>query len=313
LGKDFSGELYQPRPLAPEVEKELRGLVEPFDATIATGELADLTPTAQALINSRQATALWFLQNIGWISGALAALGLGLLLYGIILWSKKQRLLDEKEKLETEKLKREIENMTPIQIAQKAINEAAKDLQADKPERIMEEVHHEPTLLQEYFHLEETLISKLKACFGRNRVLDNMRITGGRAFDVIVLSEHLAESDVIFELKAYQRPTNLTRSSVRDVLQQLRQGIYDYKSATNHNASGILLYVVLRDLAQDENRVMQYKRMAEELTQEISEDVAVHVFTPKEFNDLGCDDLKSMVFPTRKRLHKTQPSNTGGK
>lgn len=117
-------------------------LRESFDSLINTTELATLTPTAQALMTHRQNLALWFVQNIIWISALPAILGFTCLVSGILLWQRKQRLADTKDELETEKLRLEVKSMSPEQIAVKLIEEAASETSGkhDEPVEVKEQI-----------------------------------------------------------------------------------------------------------------------------------------------------------------------------
>ena len=275
-------------------------LREPFDATITTSQLSGLTTTSQALINTRQTTALWFLRNIIWISGILTGIGFGLLIFGVVLWSKKQRFIDDKEHLEAEKLKREIESMTPTQIAEKVIKETEAEIQAEVPAPPTDKPYQRyvPTALQDYLRIEAIVVRKLVTCFGRNRVLDNQRV-GDRGYDVILLPAQAPLQDVIIEIKVVKNPASLVRTRIENTIHHLLQGLTLYRFTANLNATGMLLYVLLEELAADQDRFALYRDLAKEFIQGFPQAIGVHFVTEEQLNDLKCDDLKTMVYPQR--------------
>ena len=76
---------------------------ESFDTRITVDEMARLTPMAQSIIERRQSLAWWRVWNSGAVSAAGVTAGCVMLAAGVILWSRKQVLLDQKESLERRK------------------------------------------------------------------------------------------------------------------------------------------------------------------------------------------------------------------
>jgi hypothetical protein len=114
-------------------------LRESFDALLKASDISELTPRAQALLIYRQQAALWFIRNVRWISLLLAIGGFLPLVMGIVFWVRKQRLLDQREEIETrkanlevEKLRRDMEPLNPPEIAKKAIDEAREEIEAEE-------------------------------------------------------------------------------------------------------------------------------------------------------------------------------------
>lgn len=274
-------------------------LRESFDALISASDIGDLTPTAQSLINYRQTTALWFIQNLVWISSLLAVIGLFVLGYGTFLWSKKQRVLDQKEQLETEKLRLEVKSMTPEQIAVKVIKETQEETLVEKepspigpPEPIT--APSSESYISHYFHIENALMAKLTACFGKDKVLTHQRVRDAE-YDAVVNAD-IKSHDAIFELKLIRSPTNTARR-IKEAANRLVTGVQIYMAATNRKAIGIGLFVFSEDYP-DKLPTPELVRLAEELAKANNVSIRLHLLTEQELPRLQCSELHSMVFPT---------------
>src|SRR4051794_30715311 len=68
-------------------------LRESFDVFHKASEIGEMTQTAQEVIAYRQSTALWWVQNVGYFSAALATIGLVTLAVGVYFWRTKQQVV----------------------------------------------------------------------------------------------------------------------------------------------------------------------------------------------------------------------------
>ena len=271
-------------------------LRESFDISLTSSEIADLPPTAQDLISRRQYSALWFVMNIWWISGVLFVMGLIPLITGLILWAKKQHLLDQKEKLETEKkqielekLKRELESMSPAEIAAKGIKKT-EETQAS-------EMEEQPTAslitsnVQEYFEIESVFLNKLVDCFGEEKVLTQQRI-GQTTYDAVLLSDDPRPTDVIFEIKRLTR--HFDASKVNKIAQQLVFLTRTYRETTHRKVTAIVLFVIPHE---DQNHVVVDKCVLAIRDQAQSSTVRIRpiIITEQELFEIHCSWLRDKV------------------
>jgi hypothetical protein len=225
-------------------------LRESFDTLIKASDISDLTPTAQALLTYRQHAALWFIRNIWWISLLLAIGGLLPLAAGIVLWVRKQRLLDRREEiearkvsLEVEKLRREVEPLTPIEIAMKGIGEVEEEIKAEEAleSSVISSIE---SRVQEYLRVEEIFLNKLITCYGEERVLIQQRIEEA-IYDAILMSDNPGVMDVVFEVKRLTRHFSLDRlQATIDQVSHLIQGYAILMGRMTTSVVGIVLFVV---------------------------------------------------------------------
>jgi hypothetical protein len=136
-------------------------------------------------------------ENIIWFSSALTFFGILFLGSGTYLWYRKQKLQDTKEQLETEKLRLEVKNMTPEQIAEKVLKEAESDIFLERQDEQIANESSPKVYAHNYFRIENILISKLITCFGIENVLANQRARN-QEFDVVVTHGRRMD-DYIFE------------------------------------------------------------------------------------------------------------------
>ena len=274
-------------------------LREPFDALVTVDDMSELTLTAQRLINIRQATALWFVQNITWISGIIAVTGLSFLIVGVFLWARKQRQLDEKESLERRMLELEIQAMTlaiqamtPTEIAQKAIKEVQESAEVGVAEPLPEALAPASNMLSEYFRIESLVIDKLRTCFSSQvLVLPHQRIDGA-AYDVILFSGHLLVTDVIIEIKFTRRKPH--RRWILENVDRVVLSTQIYQEKTKRNAAGVVLFIVPRD-SLDGVQETEYRQVVSERTESLDKPIFVHFIAEEDLEGLSCKALRVMV------------------
>jgi hypothetical protein len=225
-------------------------LRESFDILIKASDISDLTPTAQTLLTYRQYAALWFIRKIWWISLLLVIGGLLFLVLGVILWVRKQRLLDRREvietrkvSLETEKLRREMESLTPADIAIKGIGEVEEEIEAEE-ELEPSVISSIESRVQGYLRVEEIFLNKLMTCYGEERVLIQQR-KKHVIYDAILMSDNPGVMDVVFEVKRLTRHFSLNR--LRATIDQVSRLIQNYAVMTGRMTTsvlGVALFVV---------------------------------------------------------------------
>ena len=265
-------------------------LRESFDALISVTEIANLTPTAQAIIAYRQNVALWFAQNIILISSIPAEVGLITLLSGLVLWHSKQLAVDQKDALETEKLRLEVKKMSPEQIAEKALKEVSENNQLEQVENTpIPEMPSQVNALNKYSEIENIPINKLVACFGKENVRPNLKV-GNTEIDVLVRLN--SKERVIFEIKSVRNLTNIFRRH-REVADTLVRAVESYdKLAEHRNTQGIGLFIVSDDYADSIERD-HFEKVVVKVVEKVF--IKIITLTEKEFLDLKCDEFREML------------------
>jgi hypothetical protein len=275
-------------------------LRESFDALLKASDISDLTPGAQALLGYRQQTALWFMRNVWWISLLLAIGGALPLVMGIVLWVRKQRLLDQREEIETwkaslevEKLRREMEPLNPPEIAKKAIEEAREGVEAEEAlePSVISSIE---SRIQGYLRVEEIFFSKLMACYGDKRVLTQQR-RGQAIYDAVLISDSPTLADVVFEVKRLALRSRVNR--VGEIAKRLAYLIQDYAVLTMRSTTtivGIVLFVVPetdRASARMDEFLWAIKDQAD------SYGVTIHpiFITEEDLLEITCSELQAKI------------------
>lgn len=260
-------------------------LHESFDSLVSAEKIAKLTPTAQTLISYRQNIALWFVQNIKWISAIPAFLGVVFLIGGLFLWQRKQKITDKKDELETEKLSLEVKSMSVEQVAVKLIQETTVDQNlAKEGEKV--EVKSQIKAVNEYIRIEKLIFDKLSYCFGAGSARLNQQIRDSQA-DLIV-KVNMADR-AIFEIKYFQKAINPSQKT-NDISQALVKSVQAYKAISPHHfAYGVGLIILGNEqIGVDEN----YKVTTKEIN---GVTIRVIILTENEFTKINNDQLKSLV------------------
>ncbi|MCC2313476.1 hypothetical protein [Cellulomonas xiejunii] len=99
---------------------------------ISQQEMDGLTPVAQAVIETKQVQSEGLVHFYPWLSGALLAAGVFLLVYGLIKWSKRQKVVDEKEDNEVLLQRRGLEPLNSDEIDHRRNIEVAESIAAEQ-------------------------------------------------------------------------------------------------------------------------------------------------------------------------------------
>jgi hypothetical protein len=265
-------------------------LRESFNTEIKASDITELTQTAQTLIVIRQNTALWFVQNLIWISLIPAISGFVLLTGGLFLWQRKQKILDQKDVLETEKLKLEIKKMSPEQIAAKAINEVAQESLERLPEEEKAiETQGQLNAIQEYFRVEDMVTSKLSKCFGAANIHSHQKVADTQV-DIILRINNLKRA--IFEIKRITNPAHINRRR-REIVELLTHAVHSYnKIAPEREVYGIGIIIISEDNSRDND----FQTKDNVFRKPISDfEITIITYTESEFMVLECSELVSTI------------------
>ncbi len=216
-------------------------LHETFDLNLKATEISELTDTAQTLIVLRQNIALWFLQNMVWISVSLTAMGLILSLTGSVFWMKKQHNVDsiddlslQKTKYDVEKSRRELEPLNPMQIAQKGIDKSDRDMLGKSD-------------IEGYFRVETLFLDKLIACYGQDRILTQQKIRQA-TYDAVLIGNQ-QKADVIFDIRTLMQ---IDSHRIEQIIRQAIKQASIYTEATGHCVISIPVLIVGQNIVLED-------------------------------------------------------------
>jgi hypothetical protein len=179
-------------------------LREAFDLQVTAEAIGRLPIESQAILADRRFLAHIAIQVIPWISTVLAGSGGVLAVAGLARWRRRQLVRDEEEGLQVEKLRAEIRQLTPAEVASKGVKEAEAELPQTASARDGAE-SSEPLpkfigTVNRYLWAESLVLERLARYLPRSRrLLANVQV-GDSEFDAIVQSKG-RDSDVLVEVK----------------------------------------------------------------------------------------------------------------
>jgi len=209
-------------------------LRESFDLLHETSKIALLTPEAQALIHKRQNLVAIIVNVVPWVSAGLAMVGAFLTAFGLIKWRDRQTVRDRGEDLEVQKKDRELQNMSPAEVEQKARDDA-ESLEERPTQALSTEASPPPNV---YLTVENAVMRRLEECYGSN-VKRNQRL-GRVEFDAIV---RVGQSErIIVEVKYIRK--GFRQGWLTETLSNLAARTQLYSNTFSQPARGVLLIVM---------------------------------------------------------------------
>lgn len=231
-------------------------LRESFDLMISNENLNHLTPTSQEILKLRLSRIQEYLEYLPYVSSGLMILGLILLTYGLIAWSKIQSVKDQIEEENLKRLEEQASEMSPDFIKLKPVRELEK-IQEDSNEVASEAKPYISEVSEKskakgrlngavkYAEIESKLIERLRQNIAPEmyELLSN-RIIGNRSFDAILASKMRGGADLLIEIKYFSKFPNLTQLHRVHDRQLSVQSIYE--STTGRESIGYI-FIVLSD------------------------------------------------------------------
>lgn len=206
-----------------------------FDATLTEERISQLPENARNAVEAQQALASTLIGTVPYLSLLLILAGGIIGIWGVRQWGQKQREIDERDQIETTKLRRELEAMTDEEVEDK--HRSAWEFLAPN----MTEVANAPggSGIQVIKEVEETVASAFERCLGHDyKVLRNRRM-GVARYDLVVQPVKRAGRDLVVEVK---HTTGLIRHVwLREMARTVATAAQAYGGLLMGPASGLLI------------------------------------------------------------------------
>lgn len=272
-------------------------LSDDFGLYIEQEKVKSFSVTIQTIISDKETIVTTIQKYILWTSLGLFVTGLGLLVVGLIRWFKRQRKIDEKENLDIQKLKLEIDDLTPEEKREKAkveveANEIAeivenKKLSDSTPNPIRE------LAVSNYLKVEERIINHFKNYKTDNfQILDNVKIAGRFWVDILLESKTTDYADRIVEIKFASK--KLTYSLIADALNKLDQYLNFYLGFYDRKAVPVLIVIFSSEteMTNDKLRVLAQRAHSDTDNYKSLKRLQVHFISEDQIETF---DIKSIL------------------
>lgn len=263
---------------------------------------AELSKRACELLSARYDIARFVLLVFPWFSAIMGAVGLSLVVWGLVRWRTKQGVIDQESVLKNTKLEREVERMTETQIEHKA-QEEIRDLIAenaipDRPAQVEPELtvsaedglgqRHEPVSVHSYRQTEQAVADILRSLFSKTHLIRTNVHVGTAEFDVLIEAPRSTGPDFLVETKF--SPRGFKHLAVSAAALQLMANCVIYTKSTGRHAKPVLLLVVPDDLMSTGLGSRQSQRVLEQ-ARALGLDLAVHFLPLERLQELDSLEL----------------------
>jgi hypothetical protein len=217
-----------------------------FDLLVEEKKLKSLTPIAQQIIYDRQLSVRALNDHLFLISGAILIIGLIIFSIGIVNWSKKQKNIDIKEVVETQKAQYEFGQMTNQDVSTKVVRELEEDniaLSSTSSTTTTTTTQYPPTAQQSvnYVLIEQKIISKIHEAYKDYfSILANQKIDEIE-FDAILKPNNIIGTNYILEIKYAQ--ASITTRFLQNTISRVARAMRKYQSATDRLPNAIVIIV----------------------------------------------------------------------
>jgi hypothetical protein len=277
-------------------------LREPFDLMLESDQLAKLNESARELIAYRLAFAQWLIWLVPFLSAALLVLGLVLVFRGLHQWKSIQHWFDQEQRLKVEKLAKEIKQMTPIEIKEKA---EAEITDGDRPEISVGpadsvndtmKTSESATNVRRYLDIESQLSRKIEQCLDSDYDVLPKRRLGKVEYDLILAAHSGTASDRVVEIKFAAK--NFGRHWVVDNVLKVIMATELYSKGTKRKALPAILFVSPEDLLSRKN-TSDYKLWAAREANRLGSELAIEFIAEENLQQLDCERVRSMLIKAR--------------
>ena len=181
-------------------------LREPFDLGIETATLTKLTPIAQGAVTLRQEIVADLLPWVPWVSAVLAILGTILVICGLVLWYKRQRVRDRGEEAAVKKAEHDLEKMTPQEVEAKMRQELESIEAEPSPSEVVTIAPVPVSAVEAYVEAERALFARMQECLGPDVHAEFNRRISNIQYDAILRLG--SNESVIVEVKYIRKGFN---------------------------------------------------------------------------------------------------------
>jgi hypothetical protein len=223
---------------------------------------------------------------IPWLSVGLATLGLTLVVWGLWLWHKRQRIRDRAEEAATKKAERELEQMTAKEVEAKAHQELEP---IEEELQLAPSVQPASTSVNAYLDAEQALFARMTECLPRSTEMLTHQRSDGVEYDAILRLK--PNERVIVEVKYIRKGFN--RGWLAESVNELtaKTALFANKFSTSSRA---VLVIILAS----PNRIFVDK--IEKLTEEMRAgrprpvSIRVYCFAASDIPAMTCQQVKQM-------------------
>ncbi|GEM_PF-1499902 len=278
-------------------------LREPFDLFKTVDEISKLTPLAQSIIATRQATIQNILNFIPLFSIASFVLGLVGFGTGSAMWYRKTQLsLDKLAELNIKTLEKQLGVSSEQEIKVEHEQEIKAQLEIDSQEGLGREITPEldevlkpdniNSIVESAIRIEKRVTGLLVSCFSDTHTILPERRLGPIALDIVMASK-TSKPDYIFEVKYIRK--GFKYPWLRDNAQKIIYANRSYQQETNRTAIPVLFIVGQEKMTPSPVEVEKYILRVQNEISSPNYQVLIVFFTENEFYNMSCAKLKSKL------------------
>lgn len=267
---------------------------EPFDLLIKADDLENLTELGKEVIKERQEFLKNLLCLIPWISFIFFLLGLSSLIYGLIRWFKKQKLLDERDDLINRTMTKELEKLTDKEVVDKAETEYQSTETGDKEDEDQGTIpkSSKEQFIESYLNIEQTFSEKFNQFFSKSfRVLTNHRIKHFE-YDIILNAPLSHDEDKIIEIKYY--PSGANRQYILEALIRLEIATKQYQEFAKKPVKPVL-FIVLPEDKYNSVEIANLKETPKQLKHIKFDNLSLHFIVKEKISEMSQGLLSSYI------------------
>lgn len=214
-------------------------------------DIHSLPEISKEIFISKQTYLLIFSKSIPWFSISSILSGLFLVVFGLLRWYKKQLLADKKDNLEIEKLIKEIQLMSPVEIIDKAQKNSrddsveelltSREIETNKQEIMFQSQHP----WKKYIEIERE-ISDLLFIYNSvfYEILPNVKVDFTE-IDILLKAKSNSYFDKIIEIKYYK--SGFRSSFLNMLVSNVRNKLEMYQIKVKRVAIPIIIFVLRQD------------------------------------------------------------------
>ena len=261
------------------------------DLLVPQSTLAKLTPTARNALMRRQEYLSLGTTILPWFVLVGFLTGVGLTVYGMVGWAKRQRVIDEREDIGLYKERAELLQLTDAEKADKLDREAKESVGEPLPGLPKTPETNIRSVRTEIVIIESALLEKLREIYpgGPDKVLSSVAVKGnsGQLFEVDAAVTQAPGPPIFFELKY--------ASSAVNVFKRIVSGLQQLARATSAavNATGVLVIIAPDDATPAQ--VEQWRMRAARMAAEYQSITGVYVGRQSDFIALSAKDFAAQL------------------
>jgi hypothetical protein len=248
-------------------------------------KIALLTPDAQSVIHKRQHLVAALITVIPLLSLGLGIVGVFMIGLGLFKWHQRQAVRDKGEDLSVEKQRKELQQMSPAEVEEKA----REEVESTEGQLLQAPAAQFVSPVNDFLNVESAVLAKVRDCYGPS-VKSNQRLAGVE-YDAIIRTGGTERT--ILEIKYIRK--GFRQGWLTESVNSLAARTALYSNTFSQKARGVLLIVFAPSSRPQAQRMSEEIERFPHLQSSRIKGISIRTLEQDSIPSISCQELRVLL------------------